>query len=85
MGKLNLLLVPEEENRNKRKIQNKTKKQAKGQTGTRPGVAEKPKDSTGQRAMVAEPVPSEKPNSNKKPGWLIDLEEKINSFVHLEG
>jgi len=88
LGKLNLLLVPEEENRNKRKIQNKTKKQAKGQTGTRPGVAEKPKDSTGQRAMVAEPVSSEKAkvsNSNKKPGWLIDLEEKINSFVHLEG
>ena len=86
LGKLDLFLVSKEENRNRKKTQNRTKRPAKGQTGTRAGVAEKPRDSSDQRSIVPEPVPSEKSNgSNKKPGWLIDLEEKINSFVQLKG
>jgi len=88
LGKLDLFLNPEEENKNKGKNQNKIKKRVKGQAGIKVSVAEKPKDSTGQRAVVAELVPSEKANvsnSNKRPGWLIDLEKKINSFVRLDG
>ena len=88
LGKLDLFLNPEEENKNKGKNQNKIKKRVKGQAGIKVSVAEKPKDSSGQRAVVAELVPSEKANvsnSNKRPGWLIDLEKKINSFVRLDG
>jgi len=88
LGKLDLFLTPEEENKNKGENQNKIKKRVKGQAGIKVSVAEKPKDSSGQRAVVAELVPSEKANvsnSNKRPGWLIDLEKKINSFVRLDG